>query len=47
MGNVGDVDGDVLLIFGEPDISRGGEDPRPSVEIDDVTEEEVLIMLAW
>ena len=47
VGNVGDVDGDVLLIFGDPDISLGGEDPLPSVEIDDVTEEDVLIKLAW
>ena len=46
-GKVGDEAGDVLLIFGDADINRGGDAPLPNVDIDDEGDVEVLIKLAW
>ena len=46
-GIVGDDDGDDVIIFGDAEIIRGGDDPLPKVGRDVVVEGEVLIKLAW
>ena len=44
---MGDDDGDDVIIFGDAEIIRGGDDPLPKVGRDVVVEGEVLIKLAW